>query len=346
MKHRIENIAKTALLAVFLGVVPVACSDDDEALNNDTRLGSISLEGASVERDDVNQTMLVTVPETMTDLSSVKLSFALPQGATALINGYEKVEDGEAVVNLNSPVKLAVVAANGDRANWTIAATNNSYTLAYGMGYMLAESKSLLPARGEEYSPYLNQYENTPAPNDNCGPACAAMAVNWGHTRAKMTAEMARSFNPAVAQWTATNCKDCINMYGGGSVHAEMTELPFFYYSENVVEEYTNFLKETIDGGRLVITVVNNADNTYNPNPEQHTHRFYQSDANHILLYKGYRVVDGVTWIEVYDSGGVGEEAKYADGAWKGENRYYLASDLAKAIVNKKIGIVATVWHD
>lgn len=346
MNCKIGNILKNVWLAGCLGLMPMACSDDDPALSGNTDLKEISLEGMTenVTLDRENQIVLVQVSESVTNLSAVKLNFTLADGAEALVDIDRALSSGESV-DLSHPLKFTVVAPDGSRAHWTVAVTNNNYTLSYGMGYVLTESKSLVPARGEEYSPYVNQYEFTPSPNNNCGPSCAAMAVNWGHSRAKMTAEMARSFNTATERWTPTICQQCISVYGGGEVFAEMTSLPFFYYDENLAELYTVFLKETIDAGRLVVTVVNNADNTYNANPEQHTHRFYQSDDSHMLVYKGYRVVDGVTWIEVYDPAGSGEDAKYADGSWKGENRYYLASDLAKAIANKKIGIVCTVWR-
>lgn len=346
MKQLIGNICKSTLLLGCLCLLPMACSDDDEVLSDATKFGNFSVENATVLRDDVNQTLTVVLPEDTKDASAVDISFSLPEGAVALVGGYERNTAGKATVDLSRPMKFIVEAANGDRANWTVIATNNSYTLAYGMGYMLTGGKSLAPARGGDYSPYCNQYENTPAPNNNCGPACAAMAVNWGHTRAKMTPEMARSFNTAQSQWNPGNCRDCINMYGGGTVHAAPVNLPFHYEDEQVPELYARFLKETIDAGKMVLTVLNNGDNTYNANPGQHTHRFYQSNANHIMLYKGYRVVDGVTWIEVYDPAGAGSDAKYADGSWKGENRYYLATDLAKAIKNKQIGIVTVIWHD
>lgn len=352
MELKISALLKSTLFASCVAFSFAACSDDEEGLASSTLLNDISIEGIECRQnvDEEKQTVLLTLPSNVSDASDVTVSFDVSEDAKVLVNDYYEAVDGKATMDLNRPAKFTIVAPNGDRAHWTIAATNNDYTIDYGLGYMLTESNSLQPARQEEgFSPYRNQYENTPGPNNNCGPACAAMGFNWGHTSRTLTPEQARSFDTANAQWTARTVCNCIDMYGGvGGVRvvgAEMTALPFSYTEENVPEKYTKFLKETIDAGRLVITVVNNADNTYNPNPEQHTHRFYQSTANHILVYKGYRVVDGITWIEVYDPAGSGDTAKYADGSWKGENRYYLATDLAKAIVSKEIGIVCTVWY-
>lgn len=346
MKTIIKKILINLLLICYMGGTLMMCNNNDKVLSGEAELKEISLEGmtGTAMMDRQNQTVLLRVAENTTDLSTVKLNFTLSEGARAVLEGEKNMISG-GTVNLSRPIMFTVIAPDGSRTHWTVAVTNNDYSVSYGLGYMITESKSLQSARGVEYSPYINQNEFTPAPNNNCGPSCAAMAVNWGHTRAKMTAEMARSFNVSVERWSPTNCKDCINTYGGQQVFAERTQLPFSNTDEKLVELYTAFLKETIDAGRLVITVVDNGENTYNTNPEQHTHRFYQSSDSHMLVYKGYKVVDGVTWIEVYDPAGRDDDAKYADGSWKGENRYYLASDLAKHIPAKNISVVITVWH-
>ena len=66
--------------------------------------------------------------------------------------------------------------------------------------------------------------------------------------------------------------------------------------------------------------------------PDWHIDKFYHNNApkvGHFIIVKGYRIVDGVLWFEVYDPASSGR--KYSNGGLKGLDRYYRAEDIMHA---------------
>jgi hypothetical protein len=74
-------------------------------------------------------------------------------------------------------------------------------------------------------------------------------------------------------------------------------------------------------------------------NPEWRKDRFYPVTPlfAHFILLKGYKIVDEITWFEVYDP--YSNDQKYLDGSLKGRNRYYRGTELmnrtAMTIIHK-----------
>jgi len=94
-------------------------------------------------------------------------------------------------------------------------------------------------------------------------------------------------------------------------------------------------MKEHLDNGNIMIVLINMYDITYNKNKKQRTGKFYLTfdgtriyldGANHAVVIKGYRVVDGITYFEVYDPAS-SEGERYPDGTFKGKDRYFLADE-------------------
>lgn len=343
MNTHIRNLFHGSLLVCCLSMPIAACSDDATPLSSETKLIEFSAEDYETIIDEATQTILVKAPESVTDFSHTKLNFTLSEGAVAELENLGRIESGY-VADLNAPTYLSVIAPDRSRSHWTITATNNDYTMQYGMGRILTASRSNEGVRGKAI--YLEQHDSQTYPDNNCAPACAAMAVLWAHDRVPtsfMTVEFARNFfTDGKINWTPEKVQTFVSTYAAATATAEFEKLPFHYNDSDMPQRYAEWLMEKIDEGKILVTPTATKFHTLNMNmPEQHTNRYYTNEFDHSLLYKGYRVVDGVTYIEVFDPWSKGYT--YADGSFMGENRYYLASDLAKSIKEKTIGIVLTI---
>ena len=61
-----------------------------------------------------------------------------------------------------------------------------------------------------------------------------------------------------------------------------------------------------------------------------HTNRYYPGGSGHFLVIKGYRIVNDEIWFQVHDPWSTGDT--YPDGKLLGEDRFYLAYDVAYCI--------------
>ena len=345
MKFYNQYLFGSMLLAGSMAFILTACSDDDTPLSDKRDIRAISIEGVECQSiiDEEQQTIRLVVPEETSDLSllkGAKLTFTLSDGATAEIRNYGPVNSGDQV-DLTKAVCFSAIAPDRSRSDWWIYTTNNDYTLEYGMGSLLTESRSNEASRGT--SVYLEQHTSNSYPDNSCGPACAAMACLWAYNRVPasvMTVSFARNFDSSV-NWTAETIQRFVSTYAAAGATAQFESLGFSYTDEALADKYTAFLKQKIDEGKILITHTNTGNNTYNGNSSQHTGRYYPNAFSHFILCKGYRVVDGVTYIEAHDPWSEGYT--YTDGSYMGENRYYNAAELAKTIADKKIGIVLTI---
>jgi len=92
--------------------------------------------------------------------------------------------------------------------------------------------------------------------------------------------------------------------------------------------------KDQLDNGNIILVGINMNTITYNKNREQRTGRHYLSlvdnsvyldSTSYVIIVKGYRVVDEITYFEVYDPA---TSERNPDGANKGKDRYYLATEV------------------
>jgi hypothetical protein len=99
-------------------------------------------------------------------------------------------------------------------------------------------------------------------------------------------------------------------------------------------ELWLSRMKETLDKGDIMIVGINMYNISYNKNKEQRKGKHYLSfdgtriyldGANHAVVVKGYRVVDGITYFEVYDPA---SSQRYPDGTNRGKDRYFLADEV------------------
>ncbi len=194
-----------------------------------------------------------------------------------------------------------------------VATDDNKY-LAWGFELPIGDMFSYT----RSYDWYIDQYNTGEFSSINCGPSCATMAMKWLDSDFNRTAEDAREdICPEGGWWYTNNIVDYIEIHGGVASYYELSD------SSNI--------KQFIDAGGLVILCLDAHYITETDIEAYHIHKYYKSGegSGHFIVVKGYIYSNDVLYYEVYDPWSWG--AKYADGEYKGKNRYYLASDLYNA---------------
>lgn len=194
----------------------------------------------------------------------------------------------------------------------------------WGLKGKLTESVS----NDRDYEWYIDQ-GNTGAYSDvNCVPASCIMALRWADKDFPMTVEEARNdyikrynqkagwYNNQTIRFLRENGLRCsIKEYG--------TEGKSFDE-----EDIKNALKE----GKIIVLNFEVDKLTKSSSMEDREGRIqgFVGESRHEIVIKGYRIVDGVTYLEAYDPGSMGK--KRNDGTYAGKNVYYKAQDVIKGV--------------
>lgn len=169
------------------------------------------------------------------------------------------------------------------------------------------------------YSWYIDQGDTGEYSNNNCGPSSATMSLKWYNSNFSKTAEDARNTYLENGGWWKT------------------TDVTNYLSLNNAKYSVLNnsgegFLENTLKQGNIIILCIDTSYLSYNDNSEQRVGRFYDYQGGHFIVVKGYIVVDGKTYFEVYDPNNWGET--YSDGQPKGKDRYYASTELMNAMSN------------
>jgi len=194
----------------------------------------------------------------------------------------------------------------------------------WGLGKVESKYVSL----NRDYDWFIDQNTTGLGSRRNCVPTCAIMAARWSD------ADFAK---------TVADIRSDTYLYNSSGVLSGMHLSEMYHWlSDNGIPVNRGYqsgmtlsrMKEHLDNGDIMIVGINMYNITYNKNSEQRTgkhyfsfngSRVYLDSANHAVVVKGYRVVDGTTYFEVYDPAS-GE--RYPDGTYKGKDRYYLADEV------------------
>ena len=215
-------------------------------------------------------------------------------------------------------VRLTVSNENGNyTATQQVPLPALTYSRLYGIGRNLTAKRS----NNVTHSWYIDQATTGRYANGNCGPTCATMAAKWYNSSFARSVEEARNTIRPTGEWWYTN--DVSN-------YLKNNHTGNFYADLNQASD----LKSRIDNGHIVILCL---DMYYvreltGGKPDWHIDKFYHNNApkvGHFIIVKGYRIVDGVLWFEVYDPASSGR--KYSNGGLKGLDRYYRAEDIMRA---------------
>lgn len=188
-----------------------------------------------------------------------------------------------------------------------------------------------------DYDWYIDQYSTGLYGNVNCVPTSVTMALKWVNKDYSGTVEELR--NEYVNRYDLQS--GWINNYALRALRENGAEC--FLTEYNLTEEkLKNYIKE----GNIVLTNLNTGAITYNPNSEERVGHRFDGASDHMLIVKGYKVVDGKLYFELYDPSSAGQ--KYNDGTYIGVNRYYLGSELIEGInfLNGGFIVVSGAYND
>jgi len=167
------------------------------------------------------------------------------------------------------------------------------------------------------YDWYLNQHGTGDDEWINCGPACALMAALWFNEGFEATVQETRDSIPGLEGkwWFYRDIRSFLSQNGIDITYS-------FAFS---LDDAKKALKE----GRIIIVNIHTRDIAYR-NDITTIGRFYTGEFGHFIILKGYRVLDGSEYFEVYDPYTINDF--FADGSPMGKNRLYPADEVIKSV--------------
>ncbi len=260
--------------------------------------------------------------------------FYLASTSTGEITDYQWHVSGDQQVRIVSP-KAKITALELPSVTTTVevslTVTNNWGTstasqnielppLTFYRKYGLGRDPVNEASNNVDYVWYMDQQNTGVYWSDNCGPTCATMAIKWVNRYFTKTPEDARNaYLPEGGWWYTSNIIDYLSDNNTAHYVAALVQL--------------SDLVSKLDNGNIVTLCL---DMYYvrslSGNPEWRIDKFYTTNAvgwGHFIIVKGYKKVDDIVWLEVYDPWSLGQ--KYNDGTLKGLDRYYRSEDILRA---------------
>ena len=301
---------------LFLLVLCLACRKDEQAplalSEEGFEFGIVGQLLPAIKHQ--NQKSLEIIIPQNTAKNNLK-AFGRASAKTQLLINNAILIDSQTIVDCSLPLSLSLIAENNRQQDWTVYVKTESE--AYGLGSIVNASKSL----DRNYDFYREQKGSGLYAVENCGPAVAAMALHWADSGLNKTVYEARqTTKPQGGNWSTSNIIDYLANSGVQSS---------IVYLSNIDQS----VKKYIDLNYLLILCLDMHQIKYNANPIQKTNKFYptfHAAWSHFLLVKGYRIVDGKFYVEVYDPNSYGENHGITHQPL-GKDRYYAADQLQLA---------------
>lgn len=181
-----------------------------------------------------------------------------------------------------------------------------------GLGYVLNKEHS----NNVDYKWYIDQGDTGKYSLVNCAPSVVTMALKWCDENFDKTTVDARNRYP----------------WDGLEWH---TSIMFRYLNDYKAKNYavspvnTSVIVDELEAGHIIILCMDMYNITDAICERWRVGKFYKKEVaggGHAILVKGYKKVDGKFFYEVYDPWSLGR--RYADGTFKGEDRYYLSQEV------------------
>lgn len=196
----------------------------------------------------------------------------------------------------------------------------------WGMGIRVTETVS----NNKDYEWYVDQLNTGKYGKQNCGPASCEMAIKWVDKDSKITAEEIRDKyiakngeEPAHSGMNGLEVKDTLE---GNNVKYKLI-LP----DDKFIDSESEVLDELKSGNILMLSLamryISKQERGWYRNGREWSGNYY-----HWVIIKGYKIVEGKTYLEIYDP-------------WRykgeGKDRYFLLSEVSEAftggfIIEKK----------
>ena len=209
----------------------------------------------------------------------------------------------------------AIIDGSGSSATCEVTVAASKYGL-WGLGNHLTEERS----NNVNYEWYIDQGNTGTHSKVNCGPACVTMAIKWSNPNFTKTTEDARNrYHPNGGWWYTSDITNYLN-----DNHTS-------HYVSSLANT-TSLINQLKDGNIAILCLDIYYVRYHTKAPEWRVDKFYSTTSpksGHFIVVKGYKIVDGQIWFEVYDPWSL--NVRYQDGSLKGRNRYYRSEDIIKA---------------
>lgn len=220
------------------------------------------------------------------------------------------------------------ISGSASTSNPPVVSTSNAHPWSeWGLGHTEEE---YVDNDNRSYNWYIDQYDTGQYYFENCGPSVATMACRWSDSSFNRTAQQARdTLKPNGGWWVIdmpgneADMNDYLEMYGipyGGRDCSSNTE------------DMTGKMKQDLRNGRIIILCIDSSYITENYDSGERTGKPYSTSrgSGHFIIVKGFAIVDGQTYFEVYDPANGGKT--YSDGTPMCKNRYYSDNDIYDAM--------------
>lgn len=266
-----------------------------------------------------NSTVRVRVPDSITAATNSAAYFTASPGAHVTANGISQVS-GNSRNNFEGLVDYKVVAADNTEKTFHILAMNNDFTYNWGMGQFLKQSL----AEDVSYEWYIDQSTTGTYAAVNCGPTSVTMASKWSDPNFSKTPLDARNTYRSGGGWWYTDDVDNY-LSANGIPHAI---IPLGANATGTMQD----LVQVLNKNEIVILCIDMNQMRAAGQDAYHVDKFYSTtpDWGHFFVVKGYEVVDGETYFQIYDPFSFGQ-TNADNGKLKGRDRFYRYEDVAAA---------------
>ena len=321
MRFRSFNIVQFLLVWVLLSG-PISCSKKDQPVSTSvTSIQNFSLiPGKDITKIDLSGHWIsVRVPDSILSGTALAASFTITSGASLSLDGQIQ-QSGITKNNFENDLHYTLTDADRhSEQDWKVQATNNDYSLSWGLGHFLNNYRS----NDKNYNWYIDQSTSGNFASLNCGPASVTMAIKWADPDFTKTALDARMTYEVSGGWWYTNDVDSY-LTDNDITHAIVA-------LTDRADSTAAILKRQLVNDQIIILCLDMNHVRAATDTSYRVDKFYATTPawGHFIVLKGYKMTDGELYFEAYDPYSFG--LKNDDNTLKGMNRYYRFEDLAAA---------------
>lgn len=273
-----------------------------------------------VKIDYSRQTIYVDFPENYKIADNLVAEYSLSEGAKAYVGGVLQ-ESGVSQNSYEKSFNFKVLSEDEKvKSIWSVQPSNNGYTAKWGMGGFLKQEVSL----NRNYDWYINQAETGIFSDVNCAPTSVVMVARWLDKDFPHSVEDAREmYNPEGGGWYTQDIQNCLLDY---EIDHTVIDLA------TSTEETTGIIQVQLDEGNILMVCIDIHYLRLCENDSVRVDKYYETIAlgtGHCIVVKGYKLVNGAVFFEIYDPAGY--NFRYNDGQSKGKDRYYRGDDVFTA---------------
>jgi hypothetical protein len=309
---------------LFWLLLLAACSKKDQTLSPPSSAADFLSFGFQSQNDTANinpynHFIILHTPYSLSSGTELAPQFSLSPGATATVNQVSQIS-GATKNNFEQDLIYTVTAADQKTTqSWTVQATNNDFSLDWGLGHFISSANTL----DRNYEWYIDQGSSGTFSYFNCGPASVTMAIKWSDSAFTHTAQEARETYETGGGWWYTNDIDnYLTKYNTPHVIIPLSA---------DAKETRQLLIDQLSHQQIVILCIDMNYVRSSGDPDYRVDKFYPTTPawGHFFVVKGYQQIDGEVFFQIYDPYSIG--LKYADNTFKGRNRFYRYEDVAAA---------------